>query len=153
YSNSSPRAIERVMRMAPGRVEAIEADLRDTPRVAAALAGRDVTSVVHLASLKAVGESVADPGRYRDNNVGGTRSLLEALAGTPARNFVFSSSATVYGLSGDDPIAETTPTSPRNPYGENKLEIEALLADLARRDASWRIANLRYFNPVGAHES
>jgi UDP-glucose 4-epimerase len=102
--------------------------------------------------LKSVAESVADPVRYRDNNVLGTVSVLEALATSNVRNFVFSSSATVYG--GEEvPYRESMPTAPRNPYGENKLEIERMLADLVRRDGSWRVASLRYFNPVGAHGS
>jgi len=109
--------------------------------------------VIHMAGLKAVGESVAQPQRYHDNNVEGTRILLEALSATRARKFVFSSSATVYGPATKMPVAEDTPTSPQSPYGRNKLDIEHMLAALAGRDASWRVVNLRYFNPVGAHPS
>ncbi|MGZ5034958.1 MAG: UDP-glucose 4-epimerase GalE [Usitatibacter sp.] len=153
YSNSSPLAIERVRALAPGAVDAYEADIRDAEALKKVLARHPIDSVIHMAGLKAVGESVKFPQRYRDNNVGGTRSLLDALAETRARDFVFSSSATVYGMAQRMPIAETAPTSPQNPYGENKLEIERMLADLARSDSSWRVANLRYFNPVGAHPS
>jgi len=153
YSNSSPRAIERVRALAPGAVDAYEVDIRDAEALKKVFARHPIDSVIHMAGLKAVGESVQFPERYRNNNVGGTRSLLDALAGTRARDFVFSSSATVYGMAETMPITESAPTAPQSPYGENKLEIERMLADLARSDPSWRVANLRYFNPVGAHPS
>lgn len=153
YSNSSRNSIGRVLQIAPGTVEAFDGDIRDTPRLSQILAGRDVDSVIHLAGLKAVGESVEFPDRYYDNNVRGTESLLKALAGSKVRNFVFSSSCTVYGAAPKLPIDESTPTAPQSPYGENKLTIERMLADLAARDPSWRVTSLRYFNPVGAHES
>jgi UDP-glucose 4-epimerase len=153
YSNSSPLAIERVRALAPGRVDAYEADIRDAAALKKVFARHPIDSVIHMAGLKAVGESVRFPERYHDNNVEGTRTLLEALRDTRARDFVFSSSATVYGMAEKMPIAETAPTSPQNPYGENKLAIERMLSDLARSDPSWRVANLRYFNPAGAHPS
>jgi UDP-glucose 4-epimerase len=153
YSNSSPRSIERVLQIAPGCVEAFDVDIRDADGIRKVIAGRDVDSVIHLAGLKAVGESVEQPERYHDNNVRGTESLLAALAGSPVRKFVFSSSATVYGLAEKMPIDEDAPTSPQSPYGQNKLDIEHMLVALAKRDPSWRVVNLRYFNPVGAHES
>jgi UDP-glucose 4-epimerase len=153
YANSSPRAIERVLAIAPGAVSAHEADIRDVDGVRKVLARHDVDSVIHLAGLKAVGESVQFPERYHDNNVIGTERLLEALAGTPVRRFIFSSSATVYGMAEKMPLAEDAPTAPQSPYGQNKLDIERLLAAAARADPAWRVANLRYFNPVGAHES
>ena len=152
YCNSSPKSLQRVERIAPGAVEAIEADMRDTPRLRKILRTHDVDSVIHLAGLKAVGESVEQPQRYHENNVGGTASLLEALTDSGVRKFVFSSSATVYGAT-EIPYRESTPTAPTSPYGEDKLEIEHTLASVARRDPSWRVAILRYFNPVGAHES
>jgi UDP-glucose 4-epimerase len=130
-----------------------ELDIRDRSALQRVLSKLSPDSVIHMAGLKAVGESVKQPERYRENNVEGTRALLEALQSTSARNFVFSSSATVYGVPESVPIAENARTVPQSPYGENKLEFERMLADLARRDSSWRIANLRYFNPVGAHES
>jgi len=151
YSNSSPRAIERVRDLAPGAVEAYEVDIRDTRALKEVFARHPIESVIHVAGLKAVGESVQFPQRYYENNVEGTRSLLVALAQTRARDFVFSSSATVYGMAERMPISEEAPLSPQSPYGENKLEIEQMLADLARCDSSWRVAILRYFNPVGAH--
>ena len=153
YSNSTPRAIERVRRLVPGMVDAYDADIRNPGQLKDVFARHRIASVIHMAGLKAVGESVEQPGRYHENNVVGTRILLDTLRHTPARNFVFSSSATVYGAAEKMPIDEGAPVQPQSPYGENKLEIEGMLADLARRDASWRVANLRYFNPVGAHPS
>ncbi|HXS54185.1 MAG TPA: UDP-glucose 4-epimerase GalE [Usitatibacter sp.] len=153
YCNSSPRSLEGVERIAPGMVEAFEADIRDRERLRDILRPGGFDSVIHFAGLKAVGESVAQPERYRDNNVSGTAKLLDALAETSVRNFVFSSSATVYGAPERLPVDESAPISPANPYAENKWEIERMLVSLAARDPSWRIAILRYFNPVGAHES
>jgi len=153
YSNSSPRSLERVARIAPGAVQAFEVDVRDTDRLAEILAQSDVDSVIHLAGLKAVGESVEDPARYHDVNVRGTESLLRALAATRIRRFVFSSSCTVYGGAAPIPVDESAPIAPASPYGENKRDAERMIAGLARSDPSWRVAILRYFNPVGAHES
>ena len=153
YCNSSPKSLERVERIAPGMVQAFEGDIRDTTRLREILRGGDLDSVIHFAGLKAVGESVEQPERYRENNVGGTATLLEALQESKVRKFVFSSSATIYGAATTMPIAESAPPAPTSPYGENKLDIERMLRDLAGRDPSWRIAILRYFNPVGAHES
>jgi UDP-glucose 4-epimerase len=135
------------------RVQAEEIDIRDRARLRQLLALNDIDSVIHLAGLKAVGESMEFPERYHENNVRGTQILLEALAESPVRKFVFSSSATVYGLAERMPVNECTPTAPQSPYGRNKLDIEHMLGELARRDPSWRVANLRYFNPVGAHQS
>jgi UDP-glucose 4-epimerase len=142
-----------VQRIAPGSVEAFDVDIRDAAGLKRALANRDIDSVIHLAGLKAVGESVEYPERYHDNNVAGTQVLLDVLADSPVRKFVFSSSATVYGAAEKMPLDESAATAPQSPYGENKLEIEHMLVDLAGKDRSWRVANLRYFNPVGAHES
>jgi UDP-glucose 4-epimerase len=153
YCNSSPRSLERVAQIAPGAVEAIEADIRDRERLRGILRAGDFDSVIHFAGLKAVGESVEQPERYRENNVGGTATLLEALAGSKVRKLVFSSSATIYGPAEKMPIDESAPARPTSPYGENKVEIEAMLRALVRDDPAWRIAILRYFNPVGAHES
>jgi UDP-glucose 4-epimerase len=153
YSNSSPKSIERVLRIAPGSVEAFDIDIRDEPRLRDFLSTHDIDGVIHLAALKAVGESVQFPERYYDNNVRGTESLIKALRGSSIRKFVFSSSATVYAPSDTMPLDETAPTAPQSPYAENKLEIERMLVALAGEDPSWRVANLRYFNPVGAHVS
>jgi UDP-glucose 4-epimerase len=153
YSNSSPRSLERVSRILGKPVEAYQLDIRDKAGLEKLLAKGDIDSVIHLAGLKAVGESVEQPERYHENNVGGTRMLLEALQQSNVRKFVFSSSATVYGVAEKIPIDETAPVSPQSPYGQNKLDIEVMLTDLARRDPTWRVINLRYFNPVGAHPS
>lgn len=154
YVNSSRKSLERVALIAPGAVEVYEVDIRDRSRLDAMLAAHpEIDSVIHLAGLKAVGESVEQPQRYYENNVGGTRILLDALSASNIRKLVFSSSATVYGAAEKMPVDESTATNPQSPYGQNKLDIEKILADVAARDPSWRIANLRYFNPVGAHES
>src|SRR4051794_37824361 len=129
YVNSSPRSLERVAEILGRPVEAYELDIRDKAGLERLLAKGDIDSVIHLAGLKAVGESVEQPERYHENNVGGTRILLEALQGSKVRNFVFSSSAVVYGMAAKMPIDEATPTDPQNPYGENKLEIEVMLAE------------------------
>ena len=152
YANSSPRAVERLRALVPG-LEAYECDIREGARVGEIARRHGCEAVVHLAGLKAVGESVAEPLRYYDNNVAGTVAMLQGLADSPVRRFVFSSSATVYGMAEAMPIVESAPTAPQSPYGWSKLMIERILADLAAADASWRVVNLRYFNPVGAHES
>jgi UDP-glucose 4-epimerase len=153
YANSSPRSLERVAQILGRPVEHYELDIRDKSGLEKLLAKGDIDSVIHLAGLKAVGESVEQPERYHENNVGGTRILLEALQQSKVRNFVFSSSATVYGMNDKMPIDETAPTSPQSPYGQNKLDIEVMLTELAQRDPTWRVINLRYFNPVGAHQT
>ena len=153
YSNSSPRALERVSALVPGAVEAWTADIRDAGLIRQLVGRIPIDSVIHLAGLKSVSESVRFPERYQENNVEGTRQLLRALAGSAVRDFVFSSSATVYGLGGTNPLKETSPTEPVSPYGRNKLDIEEMLAACVADDPSWRVANLRYFNPVAAHPS
>jgi UDP-glucose 4-epimerase len=153
YSNSSPWSIERVLRIAPGSVQGFDVDIRDGPRLRALLSDHEIDGVIHLAGLKAVGDSVQFPDRYHDNNVRGTEVLIKALRDSPVRKFVFSSSATVYAQSDTMPLDESSRLAPTSPYGENKLEIENMLVALARDDPTWRVANLRYFNPVGAHES
>jgi UDP-glucose 4-epimerase len=144
---------ERITRIAGKAFTFIEADVRDRAAMEAAFGAHAIDAVIHFAGLKAVGESVEQPGRYRDNNVGGTATLLGALVEGRVRKLVFSSSATIYGAAARMPIDESSPPAPTNPYGENKLEIERMLRQLAKDDPSWRIAILRYFNPVGAHES
>jgi UDP-glucose 4-epimerase len=153
YSNSSPESIERVRRITGAGIRAFQADIRDRPTVAEIVAAEKFDSVIHCAGLKAVGESVEQPLEYYENNVGGTICLLRVLQEAGVRQFVFSSSATVYGPSEAMPLDESAPVQPQSPYGHTKLMIERILADVAAHDRSWRIANLRYFNPVGAHES
>ena len=131
----------------------VEADIRDRAAVEAAFDAHEVDAVIHFAGLKAVGESVQQPLRYYDNNVTGSIVLFETMAKFGVKTLVFSSSATVYGDPASVPITEDFPLSATNAYGRSKLMIEEMLRDLARAEPDWRIALLRYFNPVGAHES
>jgi UDP-glucose 4-epimerase len=131
----------------------VRGDIRDQDAVEAALRQHGCTAVVHFAGLKAVGESVEQPLRYYDNNVVGTQRLLAAMHNCGVNTIVFSSSATVYGDPQRLPLAEDHPLSATNPYGRSKLFIEDMLRDLYRANPDWRIAILRYFNPVGAHAS
>lgn len=151
--NSSAESLARVQTISGQRPALIQADIRDAKALDAALAAHRPQAVIHFAGLKAVGESVEKPLLYYDNNVGGTVTLLEAMQRAGLRNLIFSSSATVYGDPASVPIREDFPTSATNPYGRSKLMIEEILADLFRAEPQWRIARLRYFNPVGAHES
>jgi len=134
-------------------LDLVEADVRDTQQVKQVLLSRQIDTVIHFAGLKAVGESVAQPLRYYDNNVQGTVSLMRAMQATPARRIIFSSSATVYGNPDQNPIRENAALRPANPYGHSKAMCERILLDTAAADPSWRVAVLRYFNPVGAHPS
>lgn len=153
-SNASRESLNRVEQLTGQRIEFIEGDIRDGQRLDRVFADRDIDAVVHFAGLKAVGESTEQPLAYYDNNVAGTLSLCHAMDRAGIRTLVFSSSATVYTESRDMPLSEEAPTGrPTNPYGSSKLMIEWLLADLQQADPRWSIALLRYFNPVGAHES
>ena len=131
----------------------IQGDIRDADLLERLFAEHSISAVLHFAGLKAVGESVNKPQEYYDNNVAGTSVLLSAMQNANVKTIVFSSSATVYGEPANVPITEDFPRSATNPYGENKLEIENILADLYRSSPGWRIARLRYFNPIGAHQS
>jgi UDP-glucose 4-epimerase len=163
FVNSSPESLRRVVELAGGdagaRLTVVEGDLRDPDALgrAFAAAGASVETVIHFAGLKAVGESVREPLRYWDVNVSGSRFLLSAMAEHGCRTIVFSSSATLYGYPESVPIPESAPVRPINPYGHTKAAVERMLADLTEGDAPeaglWRIARLRYFNPVGAHPS
>ncbi len=152
-SNASAESLRRVAQLAGREAPLLRADLRDERAVAAALQSRRFDAVIHFAGLKAVGESVERPLDYYDNNVCGTATLLRAMAAAGVRRLVFSSSATVYGDPERVPITEDARTGPTNPYGRTKWMIEQMLGDLAQADAGWSIGVLRYFNPVGAHES
>ena len=152
-SNAEPSVRERVTKIAGKSFEFVEADIRDRAAMEAAFAAHTVDAVIHFAGLKAVGESVAQPLRYYDNNVSGSVVLFETMAKFDVKSLVFSSSATVYGDPATVPITEDFPLSATNPYGRSKLMIEEILRDLYKADSSWHIALLRYFNPVGAHES
>lgn len=153
FSNSSPEALRRVGQITGRTFPIIAGDLRDKVLLERTFAEHRIESVIHFAGLKAVGESVQVPLAYYDNNVTGTVHLLEAMRQAGVRRLVFSSSATVYGDPQRLPLTEQHPLSPTNPYGRTKLMNEEILRDLACSDPNWRIALLRYFNPVGAHES
>ena len=153
FSNSEQIVLERIARITGKPPSFLEADVCNTSVVADALKQYEVQAVIHFAGLKAVGESVTQPINYYANNVQGTISLLQAMQSSGVKTLVFSSSATVYGNPQYLPIDESHPTSATNPYGRTKLHIEEMLTDVSRSDPAWRIACLRYFNPVGAHES
>lgn len=153
-SNSSPESLNRVARLAGKAPVFVEGDVRDQVLLDKLLAQHSIDAVMHFAGLKAVGESVAEPLRYYNNNVYGSQVLLQAMAHAGVFNLAFSSSATVYGEPAQMPISEACPVGqPTNPYGRSKLMVEDILRDSAASDPRWRIAILRYFNPVGAHES
>ena len=153
YYNSKPEVLRRLETLSGQPVEFVKADVRDRAALDAVFAKWSFAAVVHFAGLKAVGESVAKPLMYYDNNVTGTLVLLEAMRAANVKKLVFSSSATVYGDPYTVPIQENFPLSATNPYGRSKLMVEDILRDLYQSDASWDFAILRYFNPVGAHES
>ena len=151
--NSQSESLARVQRITGKKVTFVQGDIRDRPALSAALKQSGAHAVIHFAGLKAVGESVANPLHYYDNNVVGTVRLLEAMNECGVKTLVFSSSATVYGDPQHLPIREAHPLSATNPYGKTKLVIEDMLRDVYQSDPTWRISNLRYFNPVGAHAS
>jgi UDP-glucose 4-epimerase len=153
FSNSKPAVLERVEKISGRASVFLEVDVRDRGALRDVFRAHDIDAVIHFAGLKAVGESVSQPLRYYDNNVSGSLVLFEVMAESGVKTLVFSSSATVYGDPCSVPIREDFPLSATNPYGRSKLAIEAILRDISRADESWRIALLRYFNPVGAHES
>jgi len=152
-SNSSVKSLDRVARIAGRPVAFVEGDIRDRAALRALFTRHAIDAVVHFAGLKAVGESVEKPLLYYDNNIAGSVALFEVMAEAGVKSVVFSSSATVYGDPARVPITEDFPLSATNPYGRSKLFIEEMLRDIARSDDAWSIALLRYFNPVGAHES
>ena len=151
--NSSPVVVDRIAKITGTRPAFVEGDVRDHPLLDRVFAEHAIDAVIHFAGLKAVGESVARPLDYYANNVCGTATLLQAMEARGVRRIVFSSSATVYGMATRMPLIESSPTAPVNPYGHSKLMVEQLLQDLAASDPRWRVLCLRYFNPVGAHES
>jgi UDP-glucose 4-epimerase len=152
-SNAVASVQERVQRITGKNFVFEKADIRDRAEMERIFGLHKVDAVIHFAGLKAVGESVAQPLRYYDNNVNGSVILFETMAKFGVKTIVFSSSATVYGDPASVPIREDFPLSATNPYGRSKLMIEDILRDLAKAEPDWRIALLRYFNPVGAHES
>ncbi len=152
-ANSSAESLRRVEELTGKHPEFVELDLLDAAGVDNLFASSAFDSVIHFAGLKAVGESVAEPLRYYQNNIVGTLNLLASMDKHGVRSLVFSSSATVYGASEEVPLIEKMPLDATNPYGRTKEQIEDILSDLGAADPTWRVALLRYFNPVGAHES
>jgi len=153
FANAERDVPDRLRRLTGADIQVIEADIRDTPVVTAALNANPVDAVIHFAALKAVGESEADPLLYYDTNIAGTIRLFQAMQASGITRIVFSSSATVYGQPDSSPILEDAPTRVQNIYGRTKLVMEDLIRDLARTGKLQAAANLRYFNPVGAHPS
>lgn len=153
FDNSHPEALSRVEKITGKKVNFQKGDIRDTAFVQKQLHDYQCEAVIHFAGLKAVGESCEDPLKYYDFNVTGTLSLLQAMKNCSVKKLVFSSSATVYGTPKQLPIAENSELHATSPYGRTKLIVEDMLRDLYASDPSWHIAILRYFNPVGAHDS
>lgn len=151
--NSSIAVLERIHKLAKPNFRFVQADVRDGAALDRLFAEQPIDGVIHFAGLKAVGESVSQPLRYFDNNVGSTLALLQAMDRAGVRRIVFSSSATVYGDPQQVPITEDSRLQVTNPYGRTKLMCEDILRDLQVSDPRWQVAVLRYFNPVGAHIS
>jgi UDP-glucose 4-epimerase len=153
FSNSKPTVLDRLRKITGMTMDFFEADITDEAAVETVFAERGLDGVIHFAAPKAVGESIARPLHYYKNGVGGTVTLLQLMARHDVRNVVYSSSATVYGMSDDLPLQEHAPTQVINPYGRTKLMCEEILEDLHQSDERWNAIALRYFNPVGAHPS
>lgn len=154
FCNSSMESLKRVTQITGKDVTCVEGDIRDGELLQRVFSENNITAVVHFAGLKAVGESVAKPLEYYENNFAGTMILLQVMAEHNVKRIVFSSSATVYGDPSRVPIREDSPTGgTTNPYGTSKYMVERMLADLCVADPEWSAIVLRYFNPVGAHES
>ncbi len=152
--NSSYECLRRVSLIAGRNFEFIEGDIRDTAKLSQVFDDFEISCVVHFAGLKSVSESIENPLKYYDFNVGGTNSLLSVMSKKGIRRLVFSSSATVYGEDAPVPCVESMPHGKMtNPYGRSKAMVEDILSDLAKSDEDWSITILRYFNPIGAHES
>lgn len=153
FLNSKPEALKRIKEIANKDFKFYEVDLLNKEELEKVFAGNEIEAVIHFAGLKAVGESVEIPLRYYHNNITGTLILCELMQKYNVNKMVFSSSATVYGMNNISPLTENLPLSTTNPYGSTKLMIEQILRDLYVSDNNWSIALLRYFNPIGAHES
>ncbi|MCI9415762.1 MAG: UDP-glucose 4-epimerase GalE [Clostridiales bacterium] len=154
YYNAKPEALRRVQELAGKEFPFYECDIRDADGLRRIFAAHKIDAVIHFAGLKAVGESVQKPLEYYDNNVGGTVTLCQVMAEMGCKRIVFSSSATVYGMNNPSPLQEDMPTGAvTNPYGRTKYVIEEILKDVCVSDPDWTVVLLRYFNPIGAHES
>lgn len=153
YYNSKPEVLNRIKEITGRDVKFYEVDILDRGAMDEVFAREEIESVIHFAAYKAVGESVEKPIDYYYNNITGLLTLTEVMKKHNVKNIVFSSSATVYGLNNTSPLREDMPTSATNPYGRTKLMAEEILRDIHTSDKSWNVALLRYFNPIGAHES
>ncbi|MCM1330174.1 MAG: UDP-glucose 4-epimerase GalE [Ruminococcus sp.] len=153
FSNSKPEALNRIKKITGKDFKFYETDILDYEGTCKIFLENKIDGVIHFAGLKAVGESCAKPVEYYYNNISGTIELIKAMRDNGCKNMVFSSSATVYGMNNPVPYVETYPTSATNPYGYTKVMIEQILTDTAKADGDWSVALLRYFNPIGAHES
>ena len=153
FYNSSSDVIEKIEQISGKSVKLVEADMCDYPAVDKTFAENEIDCIIHFAGLKAVGESVQKPVFYYDTNIGGTLNIIKAMQKYGVKKLVFSSSATVYGMNNVAPFNEEMPTSATNPYGWTKQMIEQILTDTAKAQGDWHIALLRYFNPIGCHES
>ncbi|CAM4276936.1 UDP-glucose 4-epimerase [Bordetella tumbae] len=152
-SNSKEQVLDRIEAITGKRPAFVKGDIRDRQALRELFATHEIDSVIHFAGLKAVGEGEAEPLRYYDNNVLGSAALFMEMASAGVRKIIFSSSATVYGDPGYPDYREDTPVAPVSVYGRTKLMVEQILCDALKADPAWRVAILRYFNPVGAHES
>ena len=153
FCNSDATVLDRLETILGKRLAFEEGDIRDYDRIRDVLEKHQIEAVVHFAGLKAVGESCEKPLEYFDNNITGTLVLLQAMKSLGIKRIIFSSSATVYGTPQYLPLDEEHPLSVTNPYGRTKLQVEEILSDLCASDAEWSAVCLRYFNPIGAHES
>jgi len=153
FCNASRESIRRVEKITDKEITVVDGDIRNRDDLHAVFNAHSIDAVIHFAGLKAVGESVAQPLRYYDNNVTGSLVLFEVMAEHNCKSIIFSSSATVYGDPHTTPILENFPVSTTNPYGASKLMVENILRDVYVADSEWKVVLLRYFNPVGAHSS
>lgn len=153
FSNSHPAVLDRIQELTGKNFTFYELDLLDKDNLKKVFEENEIEAVIHFAAYKAVGESVTVPLKYYHNNILSTINLLEVMNEFDVKKIVFSSSATVYGMDNEAPFTENMPTSATNPYGKTKVFVEHILEDLAFSDKDWSIVSLRYFNPIGAHES
>lgn len=153
FSNSKPEALNRIKKITGKDFKFYETDILDYEGTSKIFKENKIDAVIHFAGLKAVGESCEKPVEYYYNNISGTIQLIKAMRDNGCKNIVFSSSATVYGMNNPVPYKEDYPTSATNPYGYTKVMIEQILTDTAKADSEWSVVLLRYFNPIGAHES
>ena len=154
YYNANPKSLERVKELTGKDFKSYECDIRDSEGMDKIFKENKIDAVIHFAGLKAVGESCRKPIEYYDNNIGGTLKLCDVMRNNGCKNIVFSSSATVYGMNNVSPLKETMKTGgTTNPYGTTKYMIEIILEDIYKSDNEWNVTLLRYFNPIGAHES